>query len=210
MENWRTVFCSLSIPATVVGTKTTTRIFHILLFFSGKISIVKVQFRMQLRSKVALVDAEKPRKILIVRVQPKMQLSSKVAPVDVEKPRAVDQNLGTDGFNADEACRLLLLSLVCSSPNPRDRPTMPHVLHIVSKMAPPLEVPQFKLTYVWPPEGGMHFELSDTEVTSGSYAGTGNGTSAHATQATSSCGSFQLPTAPNRTKDYFPVLSPGL
>lgn len=50
--------------------------------------------------------------------------------------------------------------------------------------------------------GGSHFELSDIEVTSGSYAGTGNGTSAHTRQDTSSYGSFQLPTAPNRTKDY--------
>lgn len=121
---------------------------------------------------------------------------------------AVDQNLGTDGFNADDAKRLLLLGLACSTPNPGDRPTMPQVLQIVSKSAPPPEVPPFKPTFVWPPEGGVHFELSDIELTSGSYADTGNRTSAHATHDTS-YGSFQLPTAPNSTDGYFPTLSSG-
>ncbi|XP_066323550.1 L-type lectin-domain containing receptor kinase VIII.2-like [Miscanthus floridulus] len=38
---------------------------------------------------------------------------------------AVDQSLGADEFDHDEAGRLLLLALACSSPNPGDRPIMP-------------------------------------------------------------------------------------
>ncbi|KAL6646161.1 hypothetical protein ACP70R_017769 [Stipagrostis hirtigluma subsp. patula] len=118
---------------------------------------------------------------------------------------AVDQDLGTAEFDADEAERLLLLGLACSSPNPGDRPTMPQVLQILSKAAPPPEVPPFKPAFVWPPEGGGHFELSDIEVTT---SGTGNGTSVMATQDTTN-GSFQPPTAPNSAEDYFPAISSG-
>ncbi|KAL6646394.1 hypothetical protein ACP70R_018002 [Stipagrostis hirtigluma subsp. patula] len=106
---------------------------------------------------------------------------------------AVDQNLGTAEFDADEAGRLLLLGLACSSPNPGDRPTMPQVLQILSKAAPPPEVPLLKPTFVWPPEGGAPWELRDTEITTSL---TGSGTSVTATQDTS-CGSFQPTTVPN-------------
>lgn len=125
---------------------------------------------------------------------------------------AVDQGLGTAEFDADEATRLLLLGLACSSPNPGDRPTMPEVLQILSKSAPPPEVPLIKPTFIWPPEGGARFSLSDIEMMTsggGSYAGTGDGSSMRATQDTSSYDSFRPPTAPNSSQDYFPALSSG-
>ncbi|XP_048546356.1 probable L-type lectin-domain containing receptor kinase S.5 [Triticum urartu] len=126
---------------------------------------------------------------------------------------AVDQDLGTAGYDSDEANRLLLLGLACSSPNPGDRPTMPEVLQIVSKKAPPPEVPLFKPTFVWPPEGGAaHFSLSDIEMTTssgGSYVGTGTGSSTRATQETSYDSFRQPPSAPNNSQEYFPALSSG-
>ncbi|KAK3123851.1 hypothetical protein QOZ80_8AG0637060 [Eleusine coracana subsp. coracana] len=126
---------------------------------------------------------------------------------------AVDQSLGTAEFDADEAARLLLLALACSNPNPADRPTMPEVMQVLSKAAPPPEVPQFKPTFVWPPEGGgAQFQLSDIEMTSMTTTGggTGNGTSSSA-MATydTSFDSMQHHTAPNTTGDYFAALSSG-
>ncbi|XP_062192137.1 probable L-type lectin-domain containing receptor kinase S.5 [Phragmites australis] len=118
---------------------------------------------------------------------------------------AVDQNLGTTEFDHDEASRLLLLGLACSSPNPGDRPAMPQVLQILSKAEAPPEVPLLKPPFVWPPEGGLHFELSDIEMTT---SGTGNGTSTLATHGTA-YGSFLAPTAPNSADDYFPAISSG-
>ncbi|PUZ52219.1 hypothetical protein GQ55_6G252800 [Panicum hallii var. hallii] len=122
---------------------------------------------------------------------------------------AVDQSLGTAGFDHDEAARLLLLALACSSPNPGDRPTMPQVMQVLSKASPPPEVPPFKPQFVWPPEGGAHFELSDIEVSTTSGAtGNGGASSAMATQDTSS-DSFHPHTAPNSSEGYFPALSSG-
>ena len=37
--------------------------------------------------------------------------------------------------------RLLRLGLACSSPNPLDRPTMPEVVQVIAKSAPPPELP---------------------------------------------------------------------
>ncbi|KAF0898053.1 hypothetical protein E2562_001724 [Oryza meyeriana var. granulata] len=122
---------------------------------------------------------------------------------------AVDQSLGTDGFDAGDATRLLLLGLACSNPNPGDRPTMLEVLQILSRSAPPPEVPQFKPSFVWPPEGGAHYDLIDIDaITSGSLAGASSAASARATQDTAS-GGFPPPTAPNSADDYFPALSSG-
>ncbi|XP_072150824.1 probable L-type lectin-domain containing receptor kinase S.5, partial [Setaria viridis] len=67
---------------------------------------------------------------------------------------AVDPILTTNGFEAHDAKRLLLLGLACSSPNPSDRPTMMEALHIITKSAPPPEVPLEKPRFVWPPEEG--------------------------------------------------------
>ncbi|PAN36194.1 hypothetical protein PAHAL_6G264000 [Panicum hallii] len=122
---------------------------------------------------------------------------------------AVDQSLGTAGFDHDEAARLLLLALACSSPNPGDRPTMPQVMQVLSKASPPPEVPPFKPQFVWPPEGGAHFELSDIEVsTTSGTTGNGGASSAMATQDTS-YDSFHPHTAPNSSEGYFPALSSG-
>ncbi|TKW11163.1 hypothetical protein SEVIR_6G216000v4 [Setaria viridis] len=114
---------------------------------------------------------------------------------------AVDQGLGTAGFDHDEAGRLLQLALACSSPNPGDRPTMPEVLQVLNKASPPPEVPPFKPQFVWPPEGGAHFDLGDIELSVTTNRTTGNGASstAMATQDT----------APNSSEGYFPVLSSG-
>ncbi|XP_024313355.1 L-type lectin-domain containing receptor kinase IX.1 [Brachypodium distachyon] len=47
--------------------------------------------------------------------------------------------------------RLLLLGLACSNPNPSDRPSMPDVVQVIAKSAPPPEVPSQKPRFVWPP-----------------------------------------------------------
>uniref|UniRef100_A0ACD6A2L1 Uncharacterized protein n=1 Tax=Avena sativa TaxID=4498 RepID=A0ACD6A2L1_AVESA len=54
---------------------------------------------------------------------------------------------------ASDVERLLLLGLACSSPNPSERPTMPEVVQVIAKSAPPPTVPLMKPIFVWPPEG---------------------------------------------------------
>ncbi|CAO2211475.1 unnamed protein product [Urochloa humidicola] len=118
---------------------------------------------------------------------------------------AVDQGLGTAGFDGDEAGRLLLLALACSSPNPGDRPTMAEVLQVLDKASPPPEVPPFKPQFVWPPEGGAHFDISDIEMSTATMSGittTGNNGGSSTAMATQD-------TAPNSSEGYFPVLSSG-
>ncbi|XP_052165537.1 probable L-type lectin-domain containing receptor kinase S.5 [Oryza glaberrima] len=131
---------------------------------------------------------------------------------------AVDQSLGTDGFDAGEATRLLLLGLACSHPNPGDRPTMPEVLQILSGSAPPPEVPQLKPSFVWPPDGGAsaHYDLIDIgALTSGSLAAGGSSAAAAATAADDDSARATRDTAsaglrpPNSTGDFFPALSSG-
>ncbi|CAO2169648.1 unnamed protein product [Urochloa humidicola] len=117
---------------------------------------------------------------------------------------AVDQGLGTDGFDGDEAGRLLLLALACSSPNPGDRPTMAEVLQVLDKASPPPEVPPFKPQFVWPPEGGAHFDISDIEMSTATTSGitTGNNGGSSTAMATQD-------TAHSSSEGYFPVLSSG-
>ncbi|BAT06226.1 Os08g0514066 [Oryza sativa Japonica Group] len=131
---------------------------------------------------------------------------------------AVDQSLGTDGFDAGEATRLLLLGLACSHPNPGDRPTMPEVLQILSGSAPPPEVPQLKPSFVWPPDGGAsaHYDLIDIgALASGSLAAGGSSAAAAATAADDDSARATRDTAsaglrpPNSTGDFFPALSSG-
>ncbi|TVU06920.1 hypothetical protein EJB05_46956, partial [Eragrostis curvula] len=52
----------------------------------------------------------------------------------------------------DEVKRLLLLGLACTNPNPSIRPSMVEVVQIITKLAPPPEVPLERPTFVWPPE----------------------------------------------------------
>ncbi|XP_037442130.1 L-type lectin-domain containing receptor kinase IX.2-like [Triticum dicoccoides] len=52
----------------------------------------------------------------------------------------------------DDVERLLLLGLACSNPNPSDRPTMPDVVRVIAKSAPPPQVPPQKPRFVWPPQ----------------------------------------------------------
>jgi hypothetical protein len=86
---------------------------------------------------------------------------------------------------------------------------MPQVMQVLSKASPPPEVPPFKPQFVWPPEGGAHFELSDIEVsTTSGTTGNGGASSAMATQDTS-YDSFHPHTAPNSSEGYFPALSSG-
>ncbi|CAO2202510.1 unnamed protein product [Urochloa humidicola] len=117
---------------------------------------------------------------------------------------AVDQGLGTDGFDGDEAGRLLLLALACSSPNPGDRPTMAEVLQVLDKASPPPEVPPFKPQFVWPPEGGAHFDISDIEMSTATTSGitTGNNGGSSTAMATQD-------TVHSSSEGYFPVLSSG-
>ena len=65
---------------------------------------------------------------------------------------AIDPQLTTE-FQASDAKRLLLLGLACSNPNPSDRPTMVEAVQIITKSAPPPDVPLEKPRFVWPPEG---------------------------------------------------------
>ncbi|XP_062225077.1 probable L-type lectin-domain containing receptor kinase S.5 [Phragmites australis] len=53
---------------------------------------------------------------------------------------------------ADEAKRLLLLGLACTNPNPLNRPSMVEVVQVITKLAPPPEVPLETPRFVWPPE----------------------------------------------------------
>ncbi|TVU06904.1 hypothetical protein EJB05_46940, partial [Eragrostis curvula] len=53
---------------------------------------------------------------------------------------------------AEEAKRLLLLGLACTNPNPSNRPSMVEVVQIITKLAPPPEVPLERPTFVWPPD----------------------------------------------------------
>nr|XP_045090267.1 probable L-type lectin-domain containing receptor kinase S.5 [Aegilops tauschii subsp. strangulata] len=69
-------------------------------------------------------------------------------------------------FNPDDATRLLLLGLACSSPNSSDRPSMAEVVQVLAKSVPPPEVPLVKPTFVWPPEGGIPVEFDDMMATS--------------------------------------------
>ncbi|KAJ1274345.1 hypothetical protein BS78_05G055500 [Paspalum vaginatum] len=57
-----------------------------------------------------------------------------------------------DAAVVDEAKRLLLLGLACTNPNPSDRPSMAEVVQVLTKLAPPPDVPHERPTFVWPPE----------------------------------------------------------
>jgi interleukin-1 receptor-associated kinase 1 len=52
----------------------------------------------------------------------------------------------------EEAERLLLLGLACCHPNQSERPTMPEVVRVIAKSAPPPMVPLVKPVYVLPAE----------------------------------------------------------
>ncbi|KAK1627609.1 hypothetical protein QYE76_001924 [Lolium multiflorum] len=96
---------------------------------------------------------------------------------------AVEQSLGIAEFDEYEARRLLLLGMACSSPNPCARPTMPQVLQILSKSAPPPEVPLLKPTFMWPPEEDTTNDTFDE--------------------------SFRILAPANNSPDFFPLLSSG-
>ncbi|KAF7075894.1 hypothetical protein CFC21_080626 [Triticum aestivum] len=59
--------------------------------------------------------------------------------------------------------RLLLLGLACSNPNPSDRPTMPDVVRVIAKSAPPPQVPPQKPRFVCPPREEGHSTASDDD-----------------------------------------------
>uniref|UniRef100_A0A8I7BAC6 Protein kinase domain-containing protein n=1 Tax=Hordeum vulgare subsp. vulgare TaxID=112509 RepID=A0A8I7BAC6_HORVV len=64
-----------------------------------------------------------------------------------------------------DAERLLLLGLACSNPNPSDRPTMPDVVRVIAKSAPPPQVSPLKPRFVWPPqEEGRSLASNDYSV----------------------------------------------
>ncbi|VAI72015.1 unnamed protein product [Triticum turgidum subsp. durum] len=64
-----------------------------------------------------------------------------------------------------DAERLLLLGLACSSPNPSDRPSMPEVVQVIAKSAPPPEVPLMKPIFMWPPPEGAAWGADDSTGT---------------------------------------------
>ncbi|WVZ78708.1 hypothetical protein U9M48_026372, partial [Paspalum notatum var. saurae] len=60
---------------------------------------------------------------------------------------------GDDGDSTEEeARRLLLLGLACANPNPSNRPSMAEVLQVITKLAPPPDVPLERPSFMWPPE----------------------------------------------------------
>ncbi|PUZ58142.1 hypothetical protein GQ55_5G486200 [Panicum hallii var. hallii] len=79
---------------------------------------------------------------------------------------AIDHSLLTTEFDASDAKRLLLLGLACSNPNPSDRPTMVEAVQIITKSAPPPDVPLEKPRFVWPPEGLSLSPDDSTELSS--------------------------------------------
>ncbi|XP_034605288.1 L-type lectin-domain containing receptor kinase IX.2 [Setaria viridis] len=52
----------------------------------------------------------------------------------------------------DEAERLLLLGLACTNPDPTNRPSMAVAVQVISKLAPPPDVPPERPAFVWPPK----------------------------------------------------------
>ncbi|KAF8692761.1 hypothetical protein HU200_039429 [Digitaria exilis] len=67
---------------------------------------------------------------------------------------AVDSTVPTavDDFVTEEAERLLLLGLACTNPNPSNRPSMKEAVQVITKLAPPPDVPLERPTFMWPPE----------------------------------------------------------
>jgi interleukin-1 receptor-associated kinase 1 len=51
-----------------------------------------------------------------------------------------------------EAERLLLLGLACTNPNPYNRPSMVEAVQVITKLAPPPEVPLERPIFMWPPQ----------------------------------------------------------
>ncbi|CAL4992358.1 unnamed protein product [Urochloa decumbens] len=74
----------------------------------------------------------------------------------------------------EEAERLLLLGLACTNPNPSNRPSMVEAVQVVTKLAPPPDVPLERPTFMWPPEDWRlrnsvySTALSDCDRSSGS------------------------------------------
>ncbi|CAL9763857.1 unnamed protein product [Musa acuminata subsp. burmannicoides] len=62
---------------------------------------------------------------------------------------AVDQRLA-EGFDQDDAKRLLLLGLACSHPIPAERPKTDAIVQILSRSVAPPAVAPFKPAFVWP------------------------------------------------------------
>nr|CAB3486372.1 unnamed protein product [Digitaria exilis] len=59
--------------------------------------------------------------------------------------------LDTEAIVADEAERLLLLGLACTNPKPSNRPSMAVAVQVITKLAPPPDVPPLRPVFVWPP-----------------------------------------------------------
>ncbi|KAG6510691.1 probable L-type lectin-domain containing receptor kinase S.5 [Zingiber officinale] len=62
---------------------------------------------------------------------------------------AVDARLG-EGYDPEDARRLLLLALACSHPIPSERPKTDVTVQIISRAVAPPAVPHFKPSFVWP------------------------------------------------------------
>jgi len=63
--------------------------------------------------------------------------------------KAVDPRLGGE-FDEADAERLLLLGLACSHPNPWERPNAQAILQILTRSAPPPDVPPERPAFMWP------------------------------------------------------------
>lgn len=64
---------------------------------------------------------------------------------------------------AGQAKRLLLLGLACTNPNPSSRPSMAEAVQVITKLAPPPEVPLERPKFVWPPEPEEWRSLDDSD-----------------------------------------------
>jgi serine/threonine protein kinase len=63
--------------------------------------------------------------------------------------KAVDPRLAGE-FDGADAERLLLLALACSHPNPWERPNAQAILQILTRSAPPPDVPSSRPAFMWP------------------------------------------------------------
>ncbi|CAM0904494.1 unnamed protein product [Alopecurus aequalis] len=83
--------------------------------------------------------------------------------------KSVDPRLAGE-FDEADAERLLLLGLACSHPNPWERPNAQAILQILTRSAPPPDVPPERPAFMWPVRPFGHVNYDGEMSTSSSSA----------------------------------------